>query len=56
MECVPCDKKGKEYSEKDDMWVDSPKQLEGSPLNFIVKLNSGRGLPNRYTVCIFYNI
>lgn len=50
VEVAPCDEKGKEYSEADDMFVDSPDDLVGTKVNFIFKLLNCRGLPNKYTV------
>ena len=52
LEVCPCDAKGREYTEKDDMFVDSPDELVGKDLNFLFKITNCRGLPNRYTVCI----
>ncbi|KAK2143188.1 hypothetical protein LSH36_870g00010 [Paralvinella palmiformis] len=49
VECVPCDKKGKEFTEKDDVWLENPQDIEGKSLHFVVKIVSARGLPNRYT-------
>jgi len=49
IEVVPCDAKGKEYGEKDDQFVDDPAKLNGKPVNFVLKINSARGLPNRFT-------
>lgn len=48
---VPCDAKGKEYTEKDDKFVDNPDLLVGKPIDFKVKLINARGLPNRFTDC-----
>lgn len=47
---TPCDEKGKEYTEMDDMYVDSPEELIGRQLNFKIKIINCRGLPNKYTV------
>lgn len=49
LEVVPCDPSGREYTEQDDMFKDSPDELVGSDLHFIVKLISARGLNARYT-------
>ncbi|ESO96408.1 hypothetical protein LOTGIDRAFT_115884, partial [Lottia gigantea] len=46
---IPCDKKGKEYSEEDDMFVNSPEELLGKDINFVVKIDSARGLPSQFT-------
>ena len=54
-EIVPCNKKGKEYTEKDDVWVDSPEELVGKDVHFLVKVLGARGLPNRFTVCMLAN-
>ena len=51
---VPCDAKGKEYGEKDDQFVDDPSKLNGKPVNFVLKINSARGLPNRFTVSLHF--
>ena len=50
MEVAPCDSKGREYTEKDDMFVDSPDELVGKEVNFSFKIINCRGLPNKYTV------
>ena len=47
---APCDSKGREYTEKDDMFVDSPDELVGKEVNFSFKIINCRGLPNKYTV------
>ena len=41
---------GKEYTEKDDVWVDDPSELVGKDLHFVFKIPSARGLPAKYTV------
>jgi len=46
---APCNSKGVEYTEKDDMFVDSPEELIGKEVNFVFKIVNGRGLPNKYT-------
>ena len=46
---APCNKKGKEYTEKDDKFVDSPDELIGKDLHFLFKIVNCRGLPNKYT-------
>ncbi|KAF0296590.1 Kinesin-like protein KIF28P [Amphibalanus amphitrite] len=48
LEVVPCDASGKEYKEEDDRFVDSPDMLIGKDVNFVVKINSARGLPKSY--------
>ena len=49
---APCDSKGREYTEKDDMFVDSPDELVGKEVNFSFKIMNCRGLPNKYTVIV----
>ncbi|XP_064643927.1 kinesin-like protein KIF28 isoform X2 [Lineus longissimus] len=49
VEVIPCDAKGKEYTEQDDVFLEDPLELIGTDCNFVVKLNSARGLPNKYT-------
>ena len=50
---IPCDPKGKEYTEKDDKFVENPDQLVGRDIDFKIKIVNARGLPNRYTVSLF---
>ena len=50
---MPCNKKGKEYSEKDDVWVDDPAELVGRDLFFNFKIDSARGLPAKFTVSLW---
>ncbi|KAL4229280.1 hypothetical protein ACF0H5_012320 [Mactra antiquata] len=45
----PCDPKGKEYTEKDDKFVENPDELMGKNIDFKIKLVNIRGLPNRFT-------
>ncbi|XP_033105762.1 kinesin-like protein KIF28P [Anneissia japonica] len=49
VEVIPCNAKGKELTEADDMFVDDPKELISSSVNFVVKIQSIIGLPNKYT-------
>lgn len=49
VEVVPCDKKGKELKESDDIFVEDPKELIGRGMNFVVKINSAAGIPTKYT-------
>jgi len=49
VEILPCNKKGKEYTEKDDVWVDDPAELVGRDLHFLIKITSARGLPAKFT-------
>ena len=46
---APCNKKGREYTEKDDKFVDSPDELIGKDVHFLFKIINCRGLPNKYT-------
>lgn len=50
IEVAPCDSNGKEYTESDDKFVDSPDELIGKDVNFLFKIVNCRGLPNKYTV------
>lgn len=50
IELNPCDEKGREYSELDDNFVDSPFELVGKPLYFKLKIHGCRGLSSRFTV------
>ena len=49
IEVAPCNKKGREYTEKDDKFVDSPDELIGKDVHFLFKIINCRGLPNKYT-------
>ncbi|CAD5119498.1 DgyrCDS8102 [Dimorphilus gyrociliatus] len=48
IELLPCNKKGKVLTDKDDIWVDKPEDLIGKDLHFIFKILSARGLPSRF--------
>ncbi|PIK46734.1 putative kinesin-like protein KIF28P [Apostichopus japonicus] len=48
IELVPCDDKGKELSEADDIFVEDPKDLIGRSLNFVIKIPGATGIPNKY--------
>ncbi|CAH1773103.1 unnamed protein product [Owenia fusiformis] len=48
-EIRPCDKKGKEYTEADDIFVDDPKALVGRDVYFNVKITKALGLPKKFT-------
>ena len=50
VEIAPCNDKGREYTEADDMFVDSPEDLVKKNVNFVFKILNCRGLPNKYTV------
>ena len=52
VEVAPCNSKGKEYTEADDMFVDAPDELVGKEVNFVFKIVNCRGIPNKYTVKI----
>lgn len=49
VEVVPCSSSGREYTEADDMFLDSPLELLGKDVHFIIKLHACRGLPSRFT-------
>ncbi|KAI8767400.1 kinesin protein KIF28P [Biomphalaria glabrata] len=49
VEVSPCDAKGKEYTEKDDVYVEDPKLLLDKPVHFLFKIVSARGLPTNFT-------
>ena len=51
---MPCNKAGLEYTEEDDVFVDSPEELIGQELHFKFKILSCRGLPSRYKVTITF--
>lgn len=50
IEIAPCNEHGHEYEEHDDVYLDSPQQLLGKPLHFMVKVLGCRGLPPKFTV------
>lgn len=50
VEILPCSPTGKEYTEQDDVFVDSPSELMGKDLHFVFKIHGCRGLPARFTV------
>ncbi|KAK3784099.1 hypothetical protein RRG08_066087, partial [Elysia crispata] len=49
IEVVPCDDKGKEYTEADNMFCENPQELMGKNVSFVFKIVSARGLPARFT-------
>ncbi|XP_070175288.1 kinesin-like protein KIF28P isoform X2 [Littorina saxatilis] len=49
IDIIPCDEKGKEYTDADDMFVEDPEQLRGKKVFLLVKITSARGLPNTFT-------
>ncbi|GBN86532.1 Kinesin-like protein KIF28P [Araneus ventricosus] len=53
VEVCPCSDDGREYTEQDDQFVESPNELIGRNLYFIVQINGCRGIPSRFTVCLF---
>ena len=52
IEVIPCDDKGKEYTEADNMFCESSQELNGKNVSFVFKIVSARGLPDRFTVSI----
>ncbi|XP_027048269.1 kinesin-like protein unc-104 [Pocillopora damicornis] len=49
VEVVPLNENGKEITEEDDIFIDDPSQLEGKKLVFVVRVQSAKGIPKRYT-------
>ncbi|KAF8782896.1 Kinesin-like protein KIF28P like protein [Argiope bruennichi] len=49
VEVCPCSDDGKEYTEQDDQFVESPNELIGRNLYFIIRINGCRGIPSRFT-------
>lgn len=49
VEVVPLNEKGNEITEEDDIFIDEPQQLEGKKLDFVVRVQSAKGIPKRYT-------
>lgn len=49
VEVVPLNDKGNEITEEDDIFIDEPQQLEGKKLDFVVRVQSAKGIPKRYT-------
>ncbi|PVD36027.1 hypothetical protein C0Q70_02997 [Pomacea canaliculata] len=49
VEAIPCDSKGKEFTDSDDKFIEDPEALRGQSISFVVKIVSARGLPNRFT-------
>lgn len=49
-EIIPCDSKGKEYTDADDIFVEVPEELLGRPdgVHFKLKIVSARGLPMKF--------
>uniref|UniRef100_T1K6K6 Kinesin motor domain-containing protein n=1 Tax=Tetranychus urticae TaxID=32264 RepID=T1K6K6_TETUR len=49
IEIVPCTSDGRELSELDDAYVDTPSELIGKDVCFVFKIHGCRGLPPRFT-------
>ncbi|XP_059144638.1 kinesin-like protein KIF28P isoform X3 [Physella acuta] len=49
VEVIPCDPKGKEFTDKDDVYLEDTQQLIDKPVNFVFKIISARGLPSHFT-------
>ncbi|KAH7945686.1 hypothetical protein HPB49_014178 [Dermacentor silvarum] len=49
VEMKPCSESGREYTEKDIVFLDSPGELVGRDLNFVVRILNCRSLPKRFT-------
>ncbi|KAF7495667.1 Kinesin-like protein KIF28P [Sarcoptes scabiei] len=49
VEVIPCDQNGNEYEEQDNAYVESPQELLGRSVSFVVKIINCRGLPNKFT-------
>lgn len=53
VEVTVCNENGQEYTEHDDIFLDSPQEMIGRDLRFNFKIHGCRGLPARFTVkCI----
>lgn len=52
VEIIPCDDKGKELTEADDVFVDDPKDLISRCVNFVIKIKTVTGVPNRFKVTL----
>ncbi|CAN7981237.1 unnamed protein product, partial [Ixodes pacificus] len=50
VEMVPCSETGREYSEEDNVFLDSPGDLVGRDLHFVVRIVHCRAIPERFTV------
>ncbi|EDV28301.1 uncharacterized protein TRIADDRAFT_53800 [Trichoplax adhaerens] len=55
VELIPCDENGKEYDIDADIFVDSPSELLGKKVNFLINISHALGLPNKFleTWCKF---
>lgn len=49
VEIIPCSDSGHEYTEDDNVFVDSPEELVGKDMHFVVKIVHCRALPQRFT-------
>ncbi|KAH9368829.1 hypothetical protein HPB48_004328 [Haemaphysalis longicornis] len=49
VEMIPCSDSGREYTEEDNVYLDSPGELVGRDLNFVVRILHCRSLPKRFT-------
>src|SRR6218665_2007285 len=49
IEAMPANHEGLEYSEQDDIFVDSPHEMFGKPLILSIKIVGCRGLPPKFT-------
>ncbi|UYV67471.1 hypothetical protein LAZ67_5000734 [Cordylochernes scorpioides] len=49
VEVVPCSPQGAEFSETDDMFVDTPTEMIGTDLHLVVKITNCLGLPPKFT-------
>ena len=52
VEVAPCDEKGREYTEADDKFVDSPDDLVGKNVSFIFKIQNCRYATYIYSVLV----
>ena len=55
VEIIPCDDKGKELTEADDVFVDDPKDLISRCVNFVIKIKTVTGVPNRFKVILSHS-
>ncbi|CAN8014787.1 unnamed protein product, partial [Ixodes persulcatus] len=49
VEMIPCSETGREYSEEDNVFLDSPGDLVGRDLHFVVRIVHCRAIPERFT-------
>ncbi|KAH6931565.1 hypothetical protein HPB50_025262 [Hyalomma asiaticum] len=50
VEMIPCSETGHEYTEQENVFLDSPGDLVGRDLNFVVRILHCRSLPKRFTL------